>query len=400
MKVCGIVCEYNPFHTGHRAQFGAVRAQLGTDTAIVCCMSGNFVQRGEAAVAPKHLRAESALRGGADLVIELPLPWALSSAEGFAQAAVSLLAATGLVTHLAFGAEDADLSRLGPLAGAALEKSTIEATLEHLESGIPYARARERALHALLRGEADLLQKPNNILAVEYLKALRRLQSPIEPLALPREGAGHDGEPGGGFASATWLRARLRQDDWDAARPYLPVDSFTLLQKAAESGGLMLSSARLDCALMPHLLRMSIDELSALPGASEGLEHRLYDAIRQGRDFESVWQVAKTKRYPAARLRRMLLCAYLGVTAADQARPVPYIRILGMSQTGRTLLRRMAEKSALPVITRPAQVKALPGDAQTLFAKEALADDLYRFALPCWRTECAGDSWRRQAVIL
>ncbi len=400
MKICGIVCEYNPFHTGHRAQLDAVRARLGADTAIVCCMSGNFVQRGEAAIAPKHLRAESALRAGADLVLQLPLPWALSSAEGFARAAVSLLAATGVVSHLAFGAEDASLARLGPLADAALEKSTIEATLYHLESGIPYARARERALHALLRGEAELLQKPNNILAVEYLKALRLLQSPITPLALPREGAGHDGEPGGGFASATWLRTRLRQGDWEAARPFLPAGSLALLQKAADAGGLMLSPERLDCALMPHLLRMRIEELSALPGASEGLEHRLYEAIRRGRDFESVWQAAKTKRYPAARLRRMLLCAYLGVTAADQARPLPYILVLGLSQTGRTLLRRMAEKSTLPVLTRPAQVKGLPGEAQALFEKEALADDLYRFALPGWRAERSGDSWRRQAVVL
>lgn len=400
MRICGIVCEYNPFHTGHRAQFDAIRARLGCDCAVVCCMSGNFVQRGEAALAPKHLRAESALRSGADLVLELPLPWALSSAEGFAHAAVSILGASGVVTDLAFGAEDAELSRLWPLADAALEKSTVDATLEHLESGIPYARARERALHAVLHGEADLLQRPNNILAIEYLKALRRLQSPIQPLALPRTGAGHDGEPAGGFASATWLRARLRAGEWEKARPYLPDSSFELLQQAAQQGGLLLSPERLECALLPVLLRMDIGELAALPGASEGLEHRLYDAIRRSRGFDELWQTAKTKRYPASRLRRMLLCAYLGVTAADQAQPVPYIRVLGISQAGRALLRDMAEKSALPVVTRPAQIKLLSAPARALFDREVLADDLYRFALPCWRQERVGDSWRRQAVIL
>ena len=236
MKTCGIVCEYNPFHTGHMAQIAAVRTRLGPDTAIVCCMSGNFVQRGEPAVAPRHLRAESALHGGADLVLELPLPWSLSSAEGFARAAVTLLTSTGVVTHLAFGAEDPDLDRLQTLADAALEKSTIDATLEHLGTGIPYARARERALYARLRSEAELLRRPNNTLAIEYLKALRSLQSGVQPIALPREGAGHDGEPADGFASAAWLRERLRSDDWESVLPYLPRASFDLLADGARRG--------------------------------------------------------------------------------------------------------------------------------------------------------------------
>ena len=194
--------------------------------------------------------------------------------------------------------------------------------------------------------------------------------------------------------------ARLRAGEWEKARPYLPDSSFALLQQAAQQGGLLLSPERLECALLPALLRMDIGELAALPGASEGLEHRLYDAIRRSRGFDELWQTAKTKRYPASRLRRMLLCAYLGVTAADQAQPVPYIRVLGMSQAGRALLRDMAEKSALPVVTRPAQIKLLSAPARALFDREVLADDLYRFALPCWRQERAGDSWRRQAVIL
>lgn len=400
MRICGIVCEYNPFHTGHRAQIAAIRTLLGPDTAIVCCMSGNFVQRGEAALAPKHIRAESALRCGADLVLELPLPWALSSAEGFARAAVHILTSASVVTHLAFGAEDADLQRLQTLADTALEKSVIDATLDQLDSGIPYARARERALYARLRQEAELLRRPNNILAIEYLKALRQSGSPLTPLAFAREGAGHDDAPAGGFASATWLRERLRAADWDGVRPYLPDSSYALLRQALQKGELMLSTERLDCALMPHLLRLTVEQLADLPGASEGLEHRLFEAIRRGRDFQSVWQAAKTKRYPASRLRRMLLCAYLGVTAADQAQPVPYIRVLGLSQTGRALLRTMAESAALPVITRPAQVKALDERARQLFEREALADDLYRFALPCWQQEQAGDTWRRQPIVL
>lgn len=400
MKVCGVVCEYNPFHTGHRAQFEAIRGLLGSDTAIVCCMTGNFVQRGEPALAPRQLRAESAVRAGADLVIELPLPWSLSSAEGFAMGAVSLLARSGVVTHLAFGAEDADIALLQRIADIALEKRTVEETLMHLESGIPYARARERALHARLREQAALLQKPNNILAVEYLKALRRLDCRAEPIALARQGAGHDQAPSGGCASASWLRERLRADDWDAAAPYLMPDSLRLLSQAAQQGGLMLSFERLDCAMLPCLLRMNIEDWASLPGASEGLEHRLYDAVRRGRTFEQIWQCAKTRRYPASRLRRMLLCAYLGVTAAHQRAEPPYLRVLALSQTGRCLLRSMAQHAALPVITRPGQIKSLPEPARTLFDLEAAADDLYRLALPRWREEHTGSLWRSQAIVV
>ena len=400
MKTCGIICEYNPFHRGHAHQLAQIRALLGEDAAIVCCMSGNFVQRGEAAVAPKHLRAEAALRGGADLVVELPLPYALCSAEGFARAGVGLLLATGVVTDIAFGAEDADLPRLTALAGAALEKQTIERTLEHLQSGIPYARARERALHQQLREESELLRRPNNILAVEYLKALLSLGGGVQAHALPREGAGHDGGPQGGFASASWLRQALRAGDWEDARPYLTDEGFALLQSAREEGRLLLDAGRLENAMLSHLLRLTPGDLAALPGASEGLEHRLYAAIRRGRSVEGIWQEAKTKRYAASRLRRMLLCAFLGVTAEDQAAPLPYLRVLGFSAAGRGLLRDMAEAAALPVVIRPGQVHGLDPQAQSLFDKEMLADDLYSLALPNWQSTRPGDGWRQGAVMV
>ncbi len=400
MKVCGIICEYNPFHRGHAHQIAQIRALLGEDAAIVCCMSGNFVQRGEAAVAPKHIRAEAALLGGADLVLELPLPYALSSAEGFARAGVGLLLAAGVVTDIAFGAEDADLPRLTALAQAALEKSTIERTLEHLQSGIPYARARERALHQKLREESELLRRPNNILAVEYLKALIAADGKAEAHAFARGGAGHDGGPHGDFASAGWLRQTLRAGGWEAARPYLTPESFDLLQRAREEGRLLLDLGRLENAVLSHLLRLTPEDLAALPGASEGLEHRLYAAIRRSRSVDGIWQEAKTKRYAASRLRRMLMCAFLGVTAEEQAAQPPYLRVLGFSDAGRGLLRRMAEEAALPVVVRPGQVHGLGPQAQALFDKEMLADDLYALALPSWRDTRPGDGWRRGAVMV
>ena len=180
MKNCGVVAEYNPFHRGHAFQFRQIRRLLGSDTAIVCCMSGDYVQRGEPAVMSKWARAESAVRCGADLVVELPSPWALQSAEGFARASVGLLAALGCATDLAFGAECPNVDRLQRLAALLLEHETAAATLLELRQGIPYAAARERALYKQVQQEAALLRQPNNILAVEYCKALQTLGGGIQ----------------------------------------------------------------------------------------------------------------------------------------------------------------------------------------------------------------------------
>lgn len=400
MRICGVVSEYNPFHTGHAWHLRAIREHLGEDCAVVCCMSGDFVQRGEAAILPKHSRAEAAVRGGADLVLELPTPYALRSAEGFAQSAVDILLGTGVLTHLSFGAEDADPALLRELASLLLEHQTVQDTLLHLKTGISYAAARERALYAQVREKAALLQKPNNILAVEYCKALLRRESTVEVLPVPRQGAAHDGEAEGAFASASYLRQLLRAGREEEAAAFLPESTLSALHLAERQGRLLLNADRLENAMLSALIRLDGDALAALPDASEGLDNRLLEAIRKGRTVEAICTITRTKRYPLARIRRMLFCAWLGVTREEAETTPPYIRVLAFNDRGREVLRLARKQATLPLITKPAHAFDLGGDARKTFLREALACDLYELALPGWRDSRWGDDWRRDAIYV
>ena len=203
MRTAGIISEYNPFHRGHAWQIGELRRRLGAETAVVCAMSGSFVQRGDFAVMRTHARAEAAVRGGADLVLELPLPWAIASAEGFAAGGVGVLAATGAVDTLVFGSECGDTETLKAVA-AALESESFAAYLRQgLQEDVSFAAAREAAARKLLGEKAAVLAQPNDILGVEYCKAIARQAAALMPLALPRRGVGHDGGAAESFASAS-----------------------------------------------------------------------------------------------------------------------------------------------------------------------------------------------------
>ena len=247
MRICGVVSEYNPLHSGHVFHWKEIRRRLGADCAVVCCMSGDFVQRGEGALLPKHLRARAAVEAGADLVVENPAPYALQSAEGFAGGGVRILSGLGVLTHLSFGAEDADEGWLRETASILLEHDTVAATLVQLKTGVSYAAARERALFARMQERAALVQKPNNILAVEYCKAVLRQGLALELVPVARQGAAHDGAPAADHASASWLRQQLRQGSADAALPYLPASSAAALTRALEEGTALLSPERLEC---------------------------------------------------------------------------------------------------------------------------------------------------------
>ena len=207
-NVIGIVAEYNPFHNGHARLIEQTRAQLGAVCPVVCVMSGDFVQRGSPAVYSKFARAEAAVRCGADLVLELPLPWSLSSAEGFARGAVGLLGSLGVVTHLSFGSECGELDPLQRVAEALLDPLLGEDLRAELRSGIPFAAARQQAVARRVGALAELLQAPNNILAVEYLKAIYDQRLELHPLTVLRTGAQHDRFAEGNIRSASELRMR------------------------------------------------------------------------------------------------------------------------------------------------------------------------------------------------
>lgn len=393
MNICGIIAEYDPFHTGHARQIQAVRAQLGSDCAVVCVMSGNWTQRGGPAIVGKHRRAQLALMGGADLVLELPLPYAISSAEWFARGGVRVLHDTGIVTHLCFGSELGELEPLRQTAACLDSEEYRQLLLQETGKGLSFPVARQNAAAGLIGRAADCLSAPNNNLGVEYLRALTWCASAIEPLTVRRQGAGHGEAPDGGYASASYLREQLRAGRFEDAAPYL-IDC---------EGEILYSSSLADIslaerAMLYRLRQMSVDELADLPDCGEGLADRLYRAIRQSTGVEEILSAAKTKRYTHARLRRILLWAYLGMTLRDRPDAPPYLRVLGMNQTGRALLRAMNERASAPVLTKPAHVRRMSDDAQHLFQLEARATDLYGLCLP--HPEPCGLEWTQSPVIL
>ena len=383
METAGIVAEYNPFHRGHAWHIAETRRRLGGDAPVVCVMSGHWVQRGECALADKWLRAALALDRGADLVVELPTPWAMASAESFARGAVSLLAATGVVDVLSFGSETGELAPLEEAAAALDAPDYPERLRAALGRGLSFPAARQEA------AGAACLSAPNNNLGVEYLRSLRALGSTIRPLTVPRQGAGHDGPAAGGFASASELRRLLRAGRGEEAAPYL----------TAPWSGELADMQHIERAVLARLRTMGEGDWAALPdgGGAEGLPSRLAKAAREAVSLEDFYTRAKTRRYPHARLRRLALAAFLDLRAAERPAAPPYVRVLGLGGRGRALLRKMKDTCPLPVIVKPAQARELDGPARTLFESEARYTDLYGLCFPAPRP--CGAEWIHSPVV-
>ena len=398
MNIAGIVCEYNPFHSGHLHQLAETRRALGADTLTVCVMSGDFVQRGEAAVFSKFARAEAACRAGADLVLELPLPWCLSSAEGFAMGAVSLLAAVGC-TQLSFGSESGDVETLQTLAREILAPDTqreITAQLQRLPE-LSYAMARERVLTETLGECGSLLSQPNNILAVEYLKAIYKKTYPITPVTVKRIGSGHDKAGEQGPKSASELRG-LMETGADISE-YIPEAALSVYRRE-RAAGRGRDKAVLETALLSRLRMLDRTVYESLPDGGDGAGARLWKAVREESTLEDIAQGARTKRYPLARMRRMLLCAALGVSAEYTKTLPPYARVLAADSAGCAYLREIDGKSAVPVLTKPAAVRRLDGGAAKVFALGASAHDVYTLQNVTNSDKKCGRDWRNGPVIV
>lgn len=399
MAVAGIITEYNPLHRGHLLQMERTRALLGQDTAIVCAMSGSFVQRGDFALVRKHARAEAAVRSGADLVLELPLPWAVSSAEGFSDGGVQVLNATGVVTHLSFGSECGDASALRETA-AVLDSEEYKAALRRrLDAGMSYAACRQAAAEELLGAEkAALLAGPNNNLGVEYCRAISRLGSDIQPVTVLRQGAAHDGAAVDGIASASAVRALVRQGQREQALALMaPAMAEVYLREEAAMRAPVLAET-CERAVLARLRSMNGAEFAALDEGGEGLANRFRAAVQSAATLTELLDAVKTKRYAYARLRRMALWAYLGITPGERPEHVPYLRVLAANERGRALLGRMRKTASVPVITKPAEVRRMSAEVQRLFALEARATDLYTLAYP--KLAAAGSEWTESPVIL
>ena len=334
MKNVGIICEYNPFHNGHARQLRAVREQGGV---CVCLMSGNYVQRGEPAIFDKWTRAKAAALCGADLVLELPVTYALRSAEGFAAGGVEILDRMGCIDGLCFGSETDDINIIMSTAKALDTPEFSQKLKKELKSGVSFPTARQLALEAM--GEdGSVLETPNAILAVEYCKALLRRNSAIQPLLIHREGDYHGGtDPDA--PSASFLRT---QTDWHG---YVPEDAL-----ACFAGVPRHSVAAGQRAWLARLRSMEEAEFERLPFGSEGLWRKVLSACRTEPTLEAIVQAAKSKRYTRTRLMRLLLCACLGITEETIMQPAPYVRVLAVNGRGQRVLRQVKQDGELPLL--------------------------------------------------
>lgn len=398
MTVAGIAAEYNPFHNGHLLHIEKTREALGADTPIVCCMSGDFVQRGEAAVYAKYARAEAAARCGADLVFELPLPWSVASAEGFARGAVGLLGSLGVVTHLSFGSECGEIPPLEALAFALLDPGTDRQIQTELQSGVSYAAARQRALAKSVGELSTILDTPNNILAVEYIRALYNLRMDMTPVTVGRFGAAHDGQGEGEYRSASELRAGLGAGK-DTSE-FVPEAAAAVFDRERELGRGPVLMTALEPMLLSRLRMLGQEAFNAVPDASEGLGNRLAAAAHEEAGWDAVLAAAKSKRYALARIRRMALCAALGVRAGMASGIPPYARLLAATERGRGLLREISNRTRIPVVTKPATVHALSKEALEVYTLGASAHDLYVLAYTAREERRGSGDWRTGPVLV
>ena len=331
----GIVCEYNPLHRGHRKQMEAIWAIFGSDTGIVCAMSGNFVQRGAPAIFDKSLRAKAAVACGADLVVELPLTVCLSSAEGFASGGVAIL--SKLCDILCFGSETGNWESLMATAQALLQADFQPHLRRELDTGKSFPAARQAALTAMGLS-SDLLSRPNDILSVEYCKAILSQGSSLDIFPIQRKGDYHDRKPDPENPSATALRQLLLSGgNW---RPYVPEEAADLFENAP-----LHSLAAGEKAVLYRLRTMTEAELSRLPYGREGLWRKLLHARQAETTLEDILTAMKSKRYTRTRLDRMVLCAVLGITEEALLSPAPYARILAFNDRGREILKNSTHRA-------------------------------------------------------
>ncbi|WP_164168547.1 nucleotidyltransferase family protein [Ruminococcus flavefaciens] len=378
MKVSGIICEYNPFHNGHLYHIRKTRENGATHIAAV--MSGNFVQRGDTAIMDKLERARLAVRSGADLVIELPVQYSLASAENFASGAVHLLDSLGAVDELSFGSECGDTRKLLK----AMETVDL-AALTHadeiksiMEKGYTYPRALNSVVNGYDPEAAAVIAEPNNTLAVEYLRALKRSGSAMEPFTVMREKAAHDGtEASDGFASASMLREMIENGE--------SIDSFTTEEWAAAvrnavKNGETASMSRLERVILYKLRTCSVEEIAQICDVGQGLEHRIYGARMAGSLDELLFTV-KTKRYTMARIRRIMLALLIGITKTDMEQLPPYGRILAFNERGREILARAKGSAVIPFGSSIAKLSQLGDTAERFAELEIRASDIYGLAL-------------------
>lgn len=399
MDVIGVVCEYNPFHRGHEYHLTMSRRALGGDAPVVCVMSGDFVQRGEPAAFSKFARAEAACRCGADLVVELPLPWSLSSAEGFARGSVGLLSALG-ATHLSFGSETGEVEPLETLAEALLNPLMTAEIKKELtaDASLSFAAARQTVLERHIGELAEQIKLPNNILAVEYIKAIYELNLDLRPMTVQRFGNGHDRNGDHGPKSASELRAMLAHG-MDVSE-YIPENALRVYRRETENGRGPLTVSKYENAIISRLRMLPAEAFEALPDSADGMGRRLYTAAQEEPTVNAVIAAAKSKRYALSRIRRMCMCAALGIREGMNTGVPPYARVLAANERGCELLKAAKDRETVKIVTKPASVRGMGAECEKLFAAGASAHDLYVLGYRGEKDKRGGEDWRTGPKIV
>lgn len=359
-KVLGIIAEYNPFHNGHLYHLNESKKLTGAKYTIAV-ISGNFTQRGDTSLIDKWSKAKAALKNGVDLVIELPVYYATSSAENFADGAIKILDSLKIVDYLSFGAETSDTNSLNTFADVLYnEPKEYKSLLSHeLDKGISYPKARENALLMYLndiRKYINVLSSPNNILGIEYLKALKKYKSTIQPVSISRFEAGYnDTTPSSDIASATAIRSLVKNKDFSNLKKLMPETSYSILMENIKTGHIVTDLSIFEKQIIYNLRRMSIPDIAELPDVSEGLEFAIKNAANSCNSIVEFINIIKSKRYTNTRIQRILLYSLLGITKKDielSKKTTPYIRVLGFNDYGKFLISEIAKANPkLEIIT-------------------------------------------------
>ena len=384
-KILGIVAEYNPFHNGHLYHLNESIRRTDSDYTI-CVMSGNFVQRGEPAIIDKWSRAEIALRNGVDLVIELPLVYSISSAENFAYGSISLLDKLGIVDYISFGSEVGDMAILDSIAEILCNepKEYISLLNHELAKGISYPKAREKALLMYLndiRKYANVLSNPNNILGIEFLKAIRKSKTEIKPITVKRTSSNYNSTSiAEKTASSTAIRKNINK--LDAIRKVVPEETYDILNNKIKHGQIIKGLATYEKEILYKLRTSSTQFISNLPDVSEGLENAIKNAANSCNNIMDLISIVKSKRYTQTRIQRILLYALLDITKQDMEnskKGIPYIRVLGMTEDGKKLLSEIVSRKKLNIIVSPKKFMDSSNNkiAKSLFSKDLQATNIY-----------------------
>lgn len=406
MKVTGLITEYNPFHNGHAYHIEMAREITGADYIIVV-MSGDFVQRGTPAMIQKYARTKMALLGGADLVLELPVQYATATAETFAYGGVKILNELGIVDHICFGSESGNASILMEIADILVnEPAWYSSSLkEHLKNGMSFPAARAAALPKY----QDILSEPNNILGIEYCKALLRLNSNITPITIKRQGAGYHDTQLDSFASASGIRNCIKQQQLiqqhndtniSELQRLIPENAFSVLNIELEENG-FVSEDDFSQLLFYKLLQLHApEELFHYLDMSEELANRIFKRRYDFQTFSQFADLLKTKEITRTRINRALLHFLLDIHKADTNNEV-YGRILGFKKSTATLLSQIKANAALPLISKSAQAENLLTENQkNIFARNVEASNIYEMLLSQKNNRPFIHEYQKQMILL